>query len=461
MPDIAYNWKRYWCPREGAFNLSDGGYLVDPEGEYSRFLAQDVRPYEDISTTPCLVLLGEPGIGKTTALEAIALSEAATYHTVRLDLGEYSSDDRLFRHFFEDEAVKAWLAGSHILSVLLDSLDECRVAGIAKVLSRELVRMLSERMRLRIACRTAEWPITLEEALRTAWGKENVGVYELAPLSKANVTEAASQSGISSDEFIEEIARVRAQPLAIKPVSLKFLLNQYQSNRCLPADEASLYMQGCYCLCEDSQERQDAGVPHACDATHRFAVAQRIAYVSIFSGKFAVWTGAQDGSMPTEDVSISDLLGADACNGNPFEVSEAVIRDTLNTGLFTARGAHRMGWAHQTYAEFLASQYILSRLDTKQRRSLLLLADTVGADVVPQLSEVAARVAISDDALFRKILDTAPNVLLRSDVATADYAQRAALLSAILTKCDAGEIHFRDVDHTDRLRHLNHPDLVD
>ena len=455
-----YNWKRYWCPREGIFNLSDGGYLVEPEGEYRRILAHDVCPYADIASTPCLILLGEPGIGKTTALREIAASEVADYATLEVDLGEFSSDDRLFRHVFEHETVRAWLSGTHTISIIIDSLDECRVAGIAKVLSRALVHMPTERMRLRLACRTAEWPITLEKALFSAWGKRNIGVYELAPLTKANVTEAATKSDLSADGFLNEVARVRAQPLAIKPVTLKFLLNQFRATRCLPADEHSLYMQGCYCLCEESQERRDAGVQHACDTAHRFAVAQRIVYLIIFAGKVAVWTGPQDGSMPLEDLSTSSILGSDICNGDRFDVTEDVLRDALNTGLFTSRGAHRMGWAHQTYSEFLAAQYVLSHLDEKQRRSLLLLTDTVGADVVPQLSEVAARVVTSDDSLFKEILETAPHILLRSDVATADYTKRAMLLSSILEKCNSGDIHFRDVYQVDRLRHLNHPDIA-
>lgn len=456
-----FNWQRYWCPREGTFNLSDGGFLVEPEGEYGRILAQDVRPFSDFASTPCLILLGEPGIGKTKALEEIAASESADFQILSVDLGEFSSDDRLYRHVFESNAFRSWLSGNYALSLLLDSLDECRVPGIAKILSRELVRIPIERLRLRLACRTAEWPITLEDALLSAWGKERVGIYELAPLTKTNVVEAATKLGLPADVFLDEVARIRAQPLAIKPVTLKFLLDQFHRNRCLPADEHSLYMQGCYCLCEESQERRDAGAPHACDATHRFAVAQRIAYLTIFSGKFAVWTGVRDGSMPAEDLPASSLIGSDVCNGNEFSVTEDVIRDTLNTGLFTARGAYRMGWAHQTYAEFLSAQYALSHLDAKQRRSLLLLEDAVGADVVPQLSEVAAHVTTSDNSLFEEILETAPNILLRSDVATADYTQRADLLSSILRKCDTGAIRVRDVDQADRLRHLNHPDIAD
>jgi hypothetical protein len=461
MPDILYNWKRYWCPREGSLNLSDDGYLFDPESKYGLFINQDACSYIDIASRNCLVLLGEPGIGKTTVLDAIAQFEGNNYRTVQLDLGEYSSEDRLFRHFFENEAIKTWLDGSYILSVLIDSLDECRIAGIAKLLSREFARMPIERMRLRITCRTAQWPITLEDALIAAWGKDNVGVYELSPLSKKDVAEAAAQSGISPSDFIDEISRVRAQPLAIKPVSLRFLINQFKVNKHLPSKEATLYLQGCSYLCEESQERQDSGALHACDASHRLVVAQRIAYITIFSGKFAVWTGPQDGSMPVEDVPISALSGTDNCHDNNFEVNEAIIRDTLNTGLFSARGAYRMGWAHQTYAEFLASQYVMSRLDEKQRRSLLFLADIVGADVVPQLSEVAARVASDDDILFQRILETAPDILLRSDVATADFTQRATLLTKILSKCNDRDIRLRDVDSADRLRHLNHPGIAE
>ena len=26
-----YAWKRFWCPRDGAYSLADNGYLSDPE----------------------------------------------------------------------------------------------------------------------------------------------------------------------------------------------------------------------------------------------------------------------------------------------------------------------------------------------------------------------------------------------------------------------------------------------
>jgi hypothetical protein len=66
-----YPWKRFWCPREGKIDLSDGGFLLDPDCEYAHYLDLDVVPFDKISHLPCLGLLGEPGIGKSTVMEGL------------------------------------------------------------------------------------------------------------------------------------------------------------------------------------------------------------------------------------------------------------------------------------------------------------------------------------------------------------------------------------------------------
>ena len=63
-----YNWKRLWCPRTGSMSLADGGYLYVPVLQWPGI--SDAVPFGSIATTPCLVLLGEPGIGKSTTMKA-------------------------------------------------------------------------------------------------------------------------------------------------------------------------------------------------------------------------------------------------------------------------------------------------------------------------------------------------------------------------------------------------------
>ena len=58
-------------------------------------------PYETIAEDPCLILLGEPGIGKSTALATHVLEtqqhSSTAMHCLHFDLRAYGSEQRLQR----------------------------------------------------------------------------------------------------------------------------------------------------------------------------------------------------------------------------------------------------------------------------------------------------------------------------------------------------------------------------
>ena len=68
MSGQIYEWQRYWCPREGVFRITGDGYLFDPSTAWGRYYT-DAVPFKSIEQTRCLILLGEPGIGKSSTLE--------------------------------------------------------------------------------------------------------------------------------------------------------------------------------------------------------------------------------------------------------------------------------------------------------------------------------------------------------------------------------------------------------
>jgi hypothetical protein len=37
--DPSYPWQRFWVPREASIDLSDGGFLRDPQSEFARYSA--------------------------------------------------------------------------------------------------------------------------------------------------------------------------------------------------------------------------------------------------------------------------------------------------------------------------------------------------------------------------------------------------------------------------------------
>lgn len=370
MAEQVYQWKRFWCSRSGHINLSDRGYLVDPESEWGKHSNPTLLSTEEIAESPCLVLLGEPGIGKTQAIQDFKNLTNRVYkesHQVfDLDLRSYSSEDRLIRKLFECTAFTDWEDGTHHLHLFLDSLDECllRIDTLATLLVDEFKnhRDQLKRLHLRIACRTAVFPRVLEEGLADLWGQDSLEIYELAPLRRIDVIEAADAQGLDSNAFLEEIDRKSVVAFAIKPITLKFLLNLYKRhNGRFPPDQklSDLYLEGCRSLCEEPSLSRHSSKLRGLGIDQRLIVAVRVAAITVFANRFAVWTGVDQGDVPDEDVLLRKLCqGYESANGREFEVTEAVFEEVLDTGLFSSRGINRMGWAHQTYAEFLAAWYL-------------------------------------------------------------------------------------------------------
>jgi len=230
-----YNWTRFWCPRTGTMNLSDRGYLSDPESEFGHIYNPDLVTFDSIAATPCLGLLGEPGIGKSHAMRVAEKgiddkTRKGDDKALWLDLRSFRSEDRLVRRLFENPVFQSWTKDNHCLHLFLDSLDECllRIDTVGALLIDELNKGPVERLYLRVACRTADWSEGFEESLRRLWGTDQVSVYELALLRRKDVIEAGEANNSDAGAFLSEIDRAEAVPLAIKPITLGFLLNTYR-----------------------------------------------------------------------------------------------------------------------------------------------------------------------------------------------------------------------------------------
>lgn len=450
-----YNWKRFWCPRSGSINLADGGYLYDPEAEWGRAYNPDLVTFETISHLPCLALLGEPGIGKTYALDAdqseiIGKIQEQGDQVLFLDLRSYGSEDRLVRSLFGSSEFTRWQTGNHQLHIFLDSLDECllRIDTLATLLVDEFKRYRNaiKRLYLRIACRTAVWQPVLEEGLKEIWGEHSVGVYELAPLRRIDVIEAAKTEGFSPDDFFREVGQKEIVPLAIKPVTLGFLLNTYRRhNSQFPSNQRlyELYLEGCKLLCEEvNSSRRASNRRGDLNSDQRLIVAARIAAITIFANRFAVWTEVDQGDVPTEDVVAQKLCdGYENANDREFEIKEAVIEEVLDTGLFSSRGLNRMGWAHQTYTEFLATWYLVKHeVPLSQIRLLILSFEDPEQKLVPQLHETAAWLASMRLDFLQEIIKTDPDVLLSSDIPT-DPSLREAIVKSLLIQYEQEKLY--------------------
>ncbi|MBI4319905.1 MAG: hypothetical protein HY675_15560 [Chloroflexi bacterium] len=385
--------------------------------------------------------------------------------TLWIDLRAFQTDGRLCQELFGNEAFRAWVEGSHQLHLFLDSLDECllRISTLAVLLVDELRKYPLERLWIRIACRTADWPSVLENGLKHLWASDALQVYELAPLRELDVVEAARANALNYDAFLGEVARMEVAPLAIKPVTLQFLLNTYRKTGSFPQTQTDLYLDGCRLLCEETNDsRRASRLTGTLSGEQRLEVASRTAAITMFANRFAIWTAADRGDVPDEDVTNESLCGlAEVAHGNEFPVDEAAVRDAIATGLFSSRGPSRMGWAHQTYAEFLAARYLVQRgMTIPQIISLIRHPGDAEGKLIPQLHETSGWLATMVPDIFRQVMTFDPVVLLRSDVASADVQDRAALVENLLQLFEQDR-QPDSLDDRSRYARLLHPGLVE
>jgi hypothetical protein len=224
-----YDWIRYWYPKRESVKFDNEGFPYEPG-----FLNPNLVTLASIKHYPCLVLFGEPGLGKSTALTEESHASRQSAETVSLfrDLAIYSTGAELVHDIFEDPAFLSWHSGNCVLELFLDSLDECRlhVRTIDALLLARLQRYDLSRLRLRISCRTADWSAVLEKGLPQLWSAEEIAQFRLAPLSRQHVEVAARTESIDADDLFRQIQQKQVTALAINPVTLKMLLDLYLSS---------------------------------------------------------------------------------------------------------------------------------------------------------------------------------------------------------------------------------------
>lgn len=466
MSSPILNWKRFWCPREGSYQLTGEGYLLDYDAG-TFFSDSGIVTLENLFDIPCLILLGEPGIGKSTEiLKHSKFIEEKTRETgdefLRIDLKDYQTDQMLFDEIFQNPSVKRWQKGENRLYLFLDSLDEAllniNVLSTALPNKIESQKLPVERLYFRIASRVADWPVNLEERLKSIWGENKVHVYELLPLRKVDVEDFAKAYNIDSATFTKKIEERDGQPFAIKPVTLKFLTKTYLREGDIPKSKKELYLTGCQYLCTEEESRRVSRRAGNLTPEQRLKIVGRIAALSLFSNKSAIWIGANKDDCQESDLAKQAVYGGkETVNGIDFAVGSAEVSEALNTGVFSARGTERLGWSHRTYAEFLAAWYLTEhKLDESKILSLISHPGDMNQRLIPQLQETSAWLATFSERIFTALMDRNPEVLLRSDVIVADESARASLVQSFLTMHDSGrlfELAWSDLYYYKKLGH--------
>ncbi|MEV7243093.1 hypothetical protein AB0N92_17855 [Streptomyces sp. NPDC093248] len=450
---MRYAWRRSLCPLPADTGESVAPFRGRPDDDGAQLGLDELRD------VPVVVVLGERGAGKSVMLEQ--------EHT-QLTSGEVAAAAlHLGRDVFDTTSASSRLnqllhgpAGA-VRHVLLDGLDEglSDIPGLDKALAVQLQDMepqARQGLRLRITCRTTRWPEKLESQLRALWPDPGqVALMTLAPLTRDDVQSAAEQRGLDGANFSQQVTSRGLEALVQQPVTLIPLLDAQALGEELPKTMAEAYDQACRTLftetwSEGFDQRQDRP-----PADHLLEVSRWVAAALQFSGSAAV---VDQEPTHTGELHLDLLSGPEVPGLLPhLSCHRRELLHLTESSLLAPVGQRRWVFAHRSYQEHLAAQYLHDRIEPAVRGELLWVGSGQARHILPEHEEIAARLAVHDPHLFDDLLAHDPRVLVLADLPAVPADRREQTVHALLTT--ASDESFERLD-TNLLQRLKHPELA-
>ncbi|HDR8934500.1 NACHT domain-containing protein [Burkholderia vietnamiensis] len=396
------------------------------------------QPWQYWHDVPCIVLLGEPGSGKTAEFRhRVQELRQAAEHAFLSRWQDWCDGDEIFDTIDDKCSFFEMVESGRPVWWFIDALDEGRIkTEKAFDVLRKGLRRLHELnalhlVKLRLSCRSRDWRPSEAEQLSKFFAAveyeeqpiEGLTTLQLLPLQEAAIRALAFEklSGEHEvDRFMESLQRRHVTALASHPLTLAMMLSLcLEDNSSLGYDRTTLYAKAMERLAiEHNREHADQKPPQTLPA-ERIAIAQQIAVRVVLGGNDTI-------TVPDSDARSDRAVDVSCTGAKRFEILE-----TLNTGLFTQHTQGGFVFAHQSFAEFLAARDLSDRLaHTAPSRATPLFPIEHG--VIPSpLRETAAWLAGMVSPFRRWLIEHDPLTAAQGDTIRYTSEERETLLMAL------------------------------
>lgn len=397
------------------------------------------RRLSEFRSAGAYVLLGDPGLGKTTAFEQESRqSPDARFLTARDFLAQPGGP-----------------GGLSPRTLFLDGLDEMRAAADdpRQPLDRLRERLATlERPRFRLSCRPLEWLGEDDRRrLKTLSPDGEVVVLRLEPLNEAEIEEwLQARSDLPAASAFVEAARERGlEELLGNPLTLGLLAAAVPAGGGWPESRRATFESACRALVVEGnpQHRLPPAHPRAAPALLDAAGALCTRLLLGGAAGFSLPPSSGDEEYPALDAEAA--------------APRSKARAALASRLFGAGPLlDRIVPKHPEIAEFLAARFLARRVE-EGLPGVRVLALVTGPDGVPptSLRGLAAWLAALSTPLRRRLVEADPYAVARyGDPGAFSLDERRGLLDAIRRHRGASAL---DLHSGLAERLLAAPDLLD
>ena len=370
------------------------------------------QPLDDFRSKSAYVLLGDPGSGKTTALQVEEKAVGDAHFITARDFLTLNVDSH-----------PEWREKT----LFIDGLDEVR-AGTEDVRTPfDAIRGRLDALgkpRFRLSCREADWlGANDRKHLASAAPDSAVTVLRLDPLTDEDIiTILDAQPGVDdAQEFVAKAREQGVDGLLTNPQSLELLVKAVATGG-WPESRLDTFEQACSHIAKERNKEHLIGAPppaldELLDAAGRLCAVQLIAGIA----GYTVGLGEPDSAYPFPE----------ECSG---DIERGEYKATLATMLFKAESDDtRLIPVHRHIAEFLGARYLAQLID-KGLPIQRVLALTTGADggVVTEMRGLSAWLAAQCPRARMNLIKRDPiGVGLYGDLHQFSLDEKRALLNAL------------------------------
>lgn len=356
---------------------------LDPSTSEQKFV-----PEQGLLELPLpLVILGEPGMGKSGLLRSIAAKHQSFEMTTALALKRRR---------------QTVLPGR---TLLIDGLDELPGAQEQDPV-QDVLQALADlgAPPFVLSCRASEWRNVARQSIREDYGREPVEL-KLSAFSRDEATAFLSErhGSIGARELINRMDEQGIAEFYGNPLTLQLVDRLAASPGGLPADRADLFLRASDELRKEQNPDRPRSVLTSLSRDDALDAAGAASAALVLTGSEAINLGAH-GALVGADLQIADVASLPGASA---------IRVAVSSMLFQRRdGGDRVAPFHRAIAEFLAARWLARQAEEHSARRLLSLMTFEGG-VPASLRGIHAWLAYFSIALRPAVIAADPFGVLR------------------------------------------------
>lgn len=380
------------------------------EGDGAGLRRGPSRPLAEFRQRNAYVLLGDPGMGKTTAFETE--SGALGGDALEVKARDFVS--------FNAEDHPEWQGKT----LFIDGLDEVRTGQSDPRTPFDRIRRNLDTLGkppFRLSCRHADWLTTDQKNLEATSPSGDVTVLQIDPLDEWLLIEMlGSDSRVpNAQDFIDGAHKRGVEGLLANPQCLHLLIDAVHGGA-WPKSRADTFEKACLAMAREHNE-EHLSVRPIQGPQKVLELAGRVCAALLMSGVPGCATSAARVRSDFPDVA-------------ELRTSNGDCHEAISSKLFRHHEEGRTTPVHRHIAEYLAGRYLASLIDAgvPTTRVLALICGRDGK-VVSELRGLSAWLATHSHRARRHLIERDPiGVALYGDIATFNHDERRALFRTLV-----------------------------